>query len=512
MADEYKTGPGSRLVIRVDKPKQQGQSGQGQPGGGQARKGPEGFLDPPRLARDIFPPEEDDELYFYDLATVLNPAGQASYSELKGVLNIPEPGLSYSSADHIAWEAQMLGSLLSGDPQDVDPTGLTVIESSPRGRRASNRWLWNRSVGTNNQWPAIGLRLKPGQPSAPFPLREENWKSVDITGEEWASSNTQGDHAPDYGFWRIPHKERYEHVTSSDARYMQFDTRDVALYSVSKFPQVGAEETPFKIDWPLKVYGVPRVYKARETTGSTVVGAVERSVTRVTETGSGTWPNGQNYTYQIQLTELTRVVVAGRTGTFIPAYFIEEGRHAAARPPLFPKTYIPTVVGQPLPEASTPEYFVAQHLPPSVLKLRREFGMNLVRRNYTHRVKLISNPNVAIPLGDTDANVTRTVYDTSIVMGRRPTNDPSGELRARVEAEMAQEFGMSYEQVLVSGPQTDGSYVSASSSLVYNGGNVAPAAAVPFFEFFGNLPRAGELCAVIVAGGKKFYVRRKTSQ
>lgn len=86
--DKYRTGPGSRLIVRISK-EVGGQQGEPAEGGGGQGGAEEGFFGAPRLSRDIYPPPPDTEFHFFDLG-VHRPTNDDEWAYSLKILDGPE--------------------------------------------------------------------------------------------------------------------------------------------------------------------------------------------------------------------------------------------------------------------------------------------------------------------------------------------------------------------------------------------------------------------------------------
>jgi hypothetical protein len=477
MADEkiehYITIPGRRGIVRVlTSPRPQAPAAAPLPGDGEPEGG---YLPPSYRPDDDIPVQAQPFLTFYDLGTSLNPSGTPSYSERKGLLPlvlIPEIGYTYTDADWAALEQETLGALLSGDSEDDDPLGTFPIEES--GRKASMVWPYNLR-GMDDFPPLFGLYARSGKDYPDVhPTADRNWRPRDID-EVWAPINTEHDLAPDWGRWKVPGYSVYDHVRLDDGRYMDFDTRDVAHFRITRLPSNSAPVVPFKIGWPLKVYAMPRPYWVEEASFASTFGIAERVTVEILGTGTGI-----NGPYRVEKTTRYSCRMPD-PGIVAQHYLSESGHYDLARLPLFPQ---PFILGEGPPDA---EYFVAHHLPPSSLKMVRSLQLRIEKHVAWDTFRIFSFFSVHVDSGhivtprtvDVVENTTRRVQDSALL---------EAQLRDRVAAEVATDIGP--------GPYSTYAF------------NFHQFPEPPNFQFFGTQPRSGQFCAIIVAGGKKYFVWR----
>jgi hypothetical protein len=472
-----------------------------------SEQGASAAVRPPAAPSALFPVDApDDELipaprpfvYFHDLATDLHPEGLAEYVERKGLLPV-EPGGTYRDEDWKAYEAEMLGRLLHPNDDSLqDPTGSAAVASSASGRKAPRAWVWNKDAFAGQIPGSFQLLLKPGLTAPPggYAFRDSHWKDKDIEGETWAPSNLDHDLAPDYGYWKVPGHTRYGGVSLFDARYQSFDT-GASNIKVTREPDAAADRVDFLLKWPLHVYAVPRVFRPTEVAGASLYCYGERRLYEIIERGTEIYWDGTPRDYYVQ--RLTTWLVTVPPLGFGPStsFLIEESLYPAARPPLFPR---PWAFGG---ETATAEYFVAHHLPPASVQTRRRMHLLLQRRVTTIYAR-VSPGWYAYNYGLDPGTLTERSVDETLTFPRRPLQSGlADEARARVEQEVAADMGIPVSELNTSHALPDDGFTISAAPVT-----VSPSYQAPAFDPFSVPPRAGQLCAVLVSGGKKFYVWR----
>jgi len=464
-----------------------------------------GYIPPTHLPDDEIIPAQRPYLYFYDLGTELLPAGQASYVERKGLLPIPWLE-NYSEADYKAWQDEMLGALLGeGHEDEPDPTKTSPIASSPKRRKAPNVWPYNLPA-MGNLPPSILLRLKAGATN-PGSWSAGSARQVTITDEDWAPINTAEDLAPDSTYWKVKGHDRYDGVGMLDGRYQQFFTYTNDC-KVTDEPFFGAPAVEFKIGWPLKVYGVPRLLHPQEGSGiSTITGGAQYRESIVTE--RGTFSTGARYYWLQTTTARSEIYTLG-----IPFnHWGENGQHSLARVPLFPQ---PTRSMVELPSA---EYLLGQ-MPSSAYRTYRIYHFRLQRSGGVVRERVIPgvgvSPRITVSsYGPTVRAVTNRgepdLRDAEEFIGRRPLPLPEIEALAlaQIKSEISLDMGRSFDSIpgtRVSGIQPNGDspdYSYSGTAQIRWNGSVSP----PAYDFFAvGLPRSGYLLGLVVCKSKVYYV------
>lgn len=512
---DYHKGPDGEVVVRIEKiPPGEGQGKKSGPGDEASRHG---SLPPPRLAHDIYPPPDEPFLYFYDLGTELLPAGQASYIENKALLDMtfrinPNLGVldvTYSNEDYKAWQDSLLGSLLGeGHEEEVSPTGLTPIESSPRKRRASNVWPWSW-YAMGGAPPPIGILRKAGAPSTPYALILKNWKQQTITDESWAAINTEHGMAPNWGYWNVPHNDRYEHLILSDARWQSFQTNDLTHYKVTREPNFAAEVVGFKMEWPLKIYAVPRLIQIDEGRGwrFDFGSGAQYTKREIYERGMMDTGIGPRPYYWIRTTSESSMIDAFITVNF----FNEASVHALTRTPLMPD---PQTFGS-VSHTPTAQAVLTQ-MPSSAYKTSRRYIFTLRHVKTVTVERVIEGIGVSPRHESLFGPTTRTVrnypnisedesFFGELFVGRRPLSELELKAIAQdlVKSEISADMGQPFDSIGGSVHTADYSYDGTASLLMAY--NDSP----PAYDTFGFQTRVGQLAALILCGKKRFYVWRK---
>jgi hypothetical protein len=504
---DFRTIPGQKGEVRVSlskRPKAAGEDEDGPPD----KTG--GYLPPVYNPQDDLIPPSRPFIYFHDLGTELLPAGQASYIERKGL--IPLPWLTpYLSADYKLWEDEMLGALLGeGHEDEADPTKTWPIESSPRKRKAPNVWPW--SLPAMEGLPNIILRRKAGTINPGYWLNVA--RPVTVTDEDWAAINTDEGLAPSYTYWKVKGYERYDAVGLSDGRYQTFITYDLAHHKITGESFFAAPEVEFKMGWPIKVYGVPRLLHVADGSSSgQMAGGASYTESRVTERGTLVDAGGHTRRYYWMETTSETSALDTLVGS---NFYGENGLHSLARFPLIPLPWR-FGLGSTLPPA---EHFLAQMGPEGWRTWR-------LYKFYLRHVKTFTRERVIVDIGVSPRFETVTGPTTRIVtnmgpdgtdadefVGRRPL--PLSELiplaMARVKSEIEIDLGRPFDSIpgtIIEGVQPSGDapdrYYTGTAHI-----NDTRAVSEPVYDFFTvGAPRVGQLLGLVVCGSKKYFVWKR---